>query len=186
MIVIGGSLGGMRSLSQILQGLPARGFPLPIAVVLHRMKDADTVLFDFLKEESPLPAREVLDKEPILPGHIFLAPADYHLLVEPTHFCLSIDEPVLHARPSIDVLFESAADAYGKSVIAIVLSGANRDGADGAALIKEKGGRVIVQDPATAESGIMPQATLDAVEADYILPPERMGPLLLELTEHLR
>ncbi len=185
MIVIGASLGGFRALTLLLRGLPSKGFPLPIAAVLHRMKDADTALLDLLQQESPLPVREVLDKEPVLPGQVYLAPADYHLLVESSHFCLSIDEPVQFARPSIDVLFESAADAFGKSAIAVVLSGSSYDGAAGAAHIKEKGGRVVVQDPDGAEGRIMPQAVLNAVEADYILPVEQIGPLLFELTEYL-
>ncbi len=185
MIVIGASLGGLRALSQILGKLPAKNFPLPIATVLHRSKDTDFSLVEVLGRESPLPVREVLDKEPILPGRVYLAPADYHLLVESNHFCLSVDAPVLFARPSIDVLFESAADAFGNSVIAIVLTGSSSDGARGAAYIKAKGGRLIVQDPVTADSDIMPRAALAAAECDYILSPDHMGPLLLELTGNL-
>jgi two-component system chemotaxis response regulator CheB len=185
MIVVGTSLGGLRALSILLQGLPAKGFPLPIAVVLHRMKDTESALPDVLRLQSPLPVAEVLDKDPILPGKVYIAPADYHLLVEPTHFSLSVDEPVRFARPSIDVLFESAADVFGKTVIGIILSGASNDGAAGAVRIKAEGGRVIIQDPAEAEGRIMPQAVLNAVNIDYILPLKRIGPLLLELTAHL-
>jgi two-component system chemotaxis response regulator CheB len=185
MIVIGASLGGVRALSLVLGKLSPKHFPLPVAVVLHRGKDTGPALLDALVRGSPLPVREALDKEPLMAGTVFLAPPDYHLLIEPTHFCLSVDEPVLFARPSIDVLFESAADAFGRSVIGVILTGASQDGARGAARIKMRGGRLIVQDPETAEGEIMPRAALQATEADYILPPERIGVLLAELTENL-
>jgi two-component system chemotaxis response regulator CheB len=181
MIVVGASLGGLRALVAILRGMPI-AFPMPFAVVLHRHKDSDGALLEMLRAESPLPASEPCDKEPMLPGHIYLAPADYHLLVEPTHFSLSIDEPVRYARPSIDVLFESAADAFGGKTIGIVLTGANGDGAVGAARIRARGGRVIVQDPATAEAPQMPQAVLASVNPDYILSLDRIAPLLIELS----
>lgn len=181
MVVIGGSLGGLRALTGLLRGVP-KNFPLPIAVVLHRHKDSDSSLLEMLQSESALPASEVLDKEPFLPGRIYLAPADYHLLVEPTHFVLSVDEPVRFARPSIDVLFESAAESLGSSVIGVVLTGANADGSEGAARIKANGGRIIVQEPATAEAPQMPQAVLAILSPEYILPVDRIGPLLVELT----
>jgi two-component system chemotaxis response regulator CheB len=181
MIVIGASLGGLRAVATMLRDIP-RTFPLSLAVVLHRHKESDGMLLELLQRDSPLPASEPLDKEPMLPGRIYLGPADYHLLVEPTHFCLSVDEPVRYARPSIDVLFESAADAFGPKVIGIILTGANSDGAQGAARIKARGGRVIVQDPATCEALQMPQAALAGMDADYILPLEKIAPLLVELS----
>jgi two-component system, chemotaxis family, protein-glutamate methylesterase/glutaminase len=181
MIVVGASMGGLRAVVTMLREIP-RAFQASFAVVLHRHKDSDGTLRELLQRDSPLPVREPLDKEPLLPGHIYLAPADYHLLVESTYFCLSVDEPVRYARPSIDVLFESAADAFGPNVIGIVLTGANSDGALGAARIKARGGRVIVQDPATSEAPQMPQAALTRINPDYILPLERIAPLLVELT----
>lgn len=181
MIVVGASLGGLRALLEVLRGIP-RSFHRSFAVVLHRHKDSDGALLDLLRQESPLPACEPLDKEPFRPGMVYLAPADYHLLVEPTHFCLSIDEPVRFARPSVDVLFESAADAFGREAIALVLTGANGDGAHGAECIKAGGGRVIVQDPATAEAPQMPQAVLARIAPDYVLSLDRIAPLLVELT----
>lgn len=181
MIVVGASLGGLKALLQVLHGIP-RSFQRSFAVVLHRHKDSDGALLDLLRAESPLPAVEPLDKESFQPGTVYLAPADYHLLVEPTHFCLSIDDPVRFARPSVDVLFESAADAFGAKTIAVVLTGANGDGARGAERIKAHGGRVIVQDPATAEAPQMPQATLDLASPDYILRLDQIAPLLVELT----
>jgi two-component system chemotaxis response regulator CheB len=181
MIVVGASLGGLRALLRVLKGLPST-FTVPIAVVLHRHKDSDETLLQMLQQESPLPALEPLDKELVLPGRIYLAPADYHLLVERTHFCLSIDDPVRFARPSIDVLFDSAAEAFGGATIALVLTGANSDGAGGAAHIKAQGGRVIVQAPDTAEAPQMPQAVIAVLNPDYILPLDRIGRLLVELT----
>jgi two-component system chemotaxis response regulator CheB len=170
MIVIGASLGGLKALVTMLRGVPPT-FATPVAVVLHRHKDSDGMLLEMLNSESPLRAGEPLDKEPILPRRVYVAPPDYHLLVEPAHFSLSVDEPVRFARPSIDVLFESAADAFGSRAIAIILTGANSDGSEGAARIKARGGRVIVQDPTTAEAPQMPQAVLARLRPDYILPP---------------
>ena len=181
MIVIGASLGGLRALAAVLRGVPTN-FHASIAVVLHRHKDSDGALLSMLQGESPLPASEPLDKEPFLPGRLYLAPADYHLLVEPTYFSLSIDDPVRYARPSIDVLFESAADAHGPDTVGVVLTGANSDGAAGAARIKARGGRIIVQDPETAEAPQMPQAAIACVKTDFILPLDRIGPVLNELT----
>jgi two-component system chemotaxis response regulator CheB len=181
MIFIGASLGGLRAVASILRGLPPK-FLVPLAVVLHRAKDSDGALVEILQHDSSLPVSEPFDKEPILPGRVYLAPADYHLLVESGHFCLSVDAPIRYARPSIDVLFESAADAFGAEAIAVVLTGANGDGAYGATKVREARGRVIVQDPATAEAPQMPEAVLAKFRPDYILPLEKMAPLLVELT----
>ncbi len=181
MIVVGASLGGLSALVTLLQGIPV-SFRDSFAIVLHRHKDSDNTLLDLLQRDSPLPVCEPLDKEPILPGRVYLAPADYHLLVERTHFCLSIDDPVRYARPSIDVLFESAADAFGREAVGIVLTGANIDGSLGASRIQARGGRVIVQDPATADAPQMPQGVIAAIDPDYILSLEQIAPLLLELT----
>jgi len=113
--------------------------------------------------------REAEDKEPIAPGRVYVAPADYHLLLDAGRFALSTDAKVLSARPSIDMLFESAADAYLDRVIAVVLTGASKDGANGAARVKQKGGTVVVQDPATAEAKLMPQAVIQACAVDRVL-----------------
>lgn len=180
MIVIGASLGGMRTLRVVLHDLP-KTFPQPIAVALHRHRESDDSLVQLLQQSSPLPVNEVVDKEPICSGRVYVAPPDYHLLIEPTNFSLSTDDPVQYARPSIDVLFESAADAFGSAVIGVVLTGANQDGARGAARIREKGGLVIVQDPNTAESSVMPLAAIQATGTSYVCAPEHMGALLLKL-----
>ncbi len=184
MIVIGASRGGLKAVQTLLEGLPAN-FPLPLAMVLHRQKEADDLLQPALQKHSLLPVSEVLDKEIIQPGHVYIAPADYHLLVEKTYFSLSTDEPVLYARPSIDVLFESAADVFGESVIGVVLTGASQDGAHGAVQIQRRGGTVIVQDPTTAESSIMPAAALSATKTLYVKPLEKIAPLLLQITADL-
>jgi two-component system chemotaxis response regulator CheB len=124
---------------------------------------------------------EVSDKESIQPGRIFLAPANYHLLVETNYFSLSTDEPVLYARPSIDVLFESAADVFGDKVIGVVLTGSNEDGARGALKIQQRGGRVIVQDPTDAESPAMPTAALTATQTHLVRPLVQISPMLIQL-----
>ena len=167
-MVIGTSLGGLSALKIILENLPA-DFPVPIAIVQHRHKESNNTLKELLQEYTSLPIREVEDKDKILPGYIYLAPADYHLLVELGHFALSTDQVVSYARPSIDVLFESAADVYTDQVIGIILTGANQDGMQGIKKIKLRGGLTIVQEPSTAESYVMPEAAISAVAVDWIL-----------------
>ncbi|MGA7934896.1 MAG: chemotaxis protein CheB [Kovacikia sp.] len=179
-IVVGTSLGGLTALRILLSGL-SRNFPVAIAIVQHRYKDLGNGLTDFLQQSLSLPIKDVEDKDEIQPGQIYLAPADYHLLVEPGYFSLSIDDPVSFSRPSIDVLFESAADTYGKQTIGIILTGANHDGARGLHSIKAAGGLAIVQEPTMAESGIMPQAAIDATPVDAVLPLTAIAPYLMNL-----
>lgn len=160
LVVIGGSAGSLEIVLSIVAGLPA----LPhaaVLIVLHRKQSADSVLSGLLASRTNLPVREVEDKDPLVPGSIYLAPPDYHLLLEGRHqFSLDDSEKVHHSRPSIDVSFESAAYAYGADTIGILLSGANADGAEGLLRIKERGGDTLVQDPATAEVYYMPQQAL--------------------------
>jgi two-component system chemotaxis response regulator CheB len=184
MIVIGASSGGLKAMQTLLGGLP-KTFPLPVAVVMHRHREAEDLLQIVLQRCSALPLIEVIDKELIRPGHVYIAPADYHLLVEPTYFSLSTDEPVLYARPSIDVLFESAADIFGKMVVGVVLTGASEDGARGAAEIQKNGGTVIVQDPATAESSTMPAAAWAATGTRFVLPLEQIAATLIQMTNSI-
>ena len=179
-IVIGTSFGGLTALETLLPSLP-EDFPVPIALVQHRSKDSDNGLRDFLSSYSRLSIVEPEDKQPIEPGRIYLAPQGYHLLVEPYHFALSIDAPVLYARPSINVLFETAPDTYRDGTIGVILTGANADGAQGLAKIKAYGGQVVVQDPASAAAPQMPEAALAATRADHILPLAEIGPLLISL-----
>jgi two-component system chemotaxis response regulator CheB len=179
-VVVGTSFGGLTALQTLLPALP-KNFQAPVVIVQHRSREAGSGLCAFLQKNSSLPVREPEDKETIMSGHVYLAPRDYHLLIDGESFALSIEAPVEYARPSIDVLFESAADAYLEKVIGVILTGANADGARGLARIKESGGMCIVEDPATAESRQMPEAALAATQADKILPLAKIAPLLVEL-----
>jgi two-component system chemotaxis response regulator CheB len=180
LVVIGCSLGGMRALQTILSSI-GRDFRVPVAVVQHRHKKSNGQLPEFFRRATNLRVADVEDKQPIKPGHVYLAPADYHLLVERGAFSLSVDERVAYSRPSIDVLFESAADAYGDRLIGVVLTGNNSDGSRGAKRVKARGGFLVVQDPVTAEARAMPEAAIAAAPVDRILPLERIGPFLVEL-----
>ena len=181
LIVVGCSWGGLAALGRLLEHLPDE-VDVPIAIAQHRGPDSlRGALQAALQRHLARPVVEAADKDPIEPGHVYVAPSDYHLLVEPGSFALSVDERVQHARPSIDVLFESAADAYGAGVIGVVLTGANADGAAGLARIAARGGVAIVQDPETAEAREMPEAALAAAPAT-VLPLEGIGPFLGELT----
>ncbi|HEX7706633.1 MAG TPA: chemotaxis protein CheB [Thermoanaerobaculia bacterium] len=180
LIVIGCSMGGMNALKSIFESL-TREFPLPIIVAQHRYRTSSDSLPGYFRRFVDLEVVDAADKQYIRPGSIYFAPADYHLLVERGEMSLSVDDAVAYSRPSIDVLFESAADAYATSLIAVVLTGANADGAEGAARIRQRGGLVIAQDPSTAESPVMPQAAINR-GVDRILPLERIGPYLVELS----
>ncbi|MBD2343004.1 chemotaxis protein CheB [Anabaena subtropica] len=184
-VVIGTSLGGLSALQNLLGNLPAN-FQIPVAIVQHRHKDSDDTLRGMIQEYALLPVREVEDKDEILPGQIYLAPADYHLLVEPGYFALSTDGAVSYARPSIDVLFESAADVYGEQVIGVILTGANQDGMQGLKKVKARGGITIVQEPSTAASSVMPAAAISAVAVDWILSLSEISPLLVNLGYSIR
>jgi two-component system chemotaxis response regulator CheB len=181
-VVIGTSWGGLNALRTIAGALPAT-FALPVVLVQHRHKDSGGMLGSLLESWSALPVTEVEDKQPITPGHLYVAPPDYHLLVEAGYFSLSTEEPVRFSRPSIDVTFESAADSYGARTVGVVLTGANEDGARGLKRIVEAGGYAIVQDPASAEMPIMPEAALRSVPAARRVPLEAIGPHLVALSE---
>lgn len=179
LIVVGCSLGGMHALQVILSALPP-SFCVPIVVAQHRHKASNEGLPAYFRRRTGLKVVDADDKQWIKPGHVYLAPADYHLLVAKGELNLSVDDAVRFSRPSIDVLFESAADAYGKRLLGIVLTGSNADGALGATRIKGRGGKVVVQDPATAEAPAMPQATIDAVRVDQILPLDQIASFLTD------
>jgi two-component system, chemotaxis family, protein-glutamate methylesterase/glutaminase len=179
-VVIGTSWGGLQALRCIGTALP-RGYPLPVVAVQHRHRDSDHLLQQLLQDTSVLPVSEVEDKEPMRAGHLYIAPPDYHLLIEDGDFALSTDAPVRFSRPSIDVTFASAANALGAGVIGVVLTGANADGAEGLRRIVQRGGRAIVQSPDSAESAIMPAAAMRAVPEAEVLPLDRIGPRLVEL-----
>lgn len=159
-IVIGASAGAIQALSEILPALPA-DFALPILVVVHVPADRSNILAPLFKKKCRMAVCEAEDKEPALGGVIYFAPSGYHLLVEAEEtLSLSSDEEVLYSRPSIDVLFESAADAYGPAAIGIILTGANSDGAKGLRAIASAGGTALVQDPSNAYANAMPRAAL--------------------------
>jgi two-component system chemotaxis response regulator CheB len=161
-VVVGTSWGGLSALRELIVGFPAT-LGVPIVVVQHRHKQSDHLLPTLLQDETSLCVCEVEDKAPMMAGNVYVAPADYHLLIEPGFFSLSMDEPVRFSRPSIDVTFQSAADAYGARTVGVVLTGANADGAQGLRRIVARGGLGFVQTPATAESPTMPQAAIKAV-----------------------
>jgi two-component system chemotaxis response regulator CheB len=189
MIVVGCSMGGMHALHVIFQSLP-KDFPVPLVVAQHRYKTSNETLPSYFRRHADLDVVDAMDKQWVKPGTVYLAPADYHLLVERTEghgeLNLSVDAAVAYSRPSIDVLFESAADAYGTSLIGVVLTGANTDGAKGAERIKQRGGFLIAQDPTTAESPSMPEAAIATGRVDRILPLDRIGPFLVELCRSSR
>ena len=161
-VVVGTSWGGLSALRELIVGFPGT-LGVPIVVVQHRHKQSDHLLPTLLQDETSLCVCEVEDKAPMMAGNVYVAPADYHLLIEPGFFSLSMDEPVRFSRPSIDVTFQSAADAYGSRAVGVVLTGANADGAQGLKRIVARGGLGFVQSPATAESPTMPQAAINAV-----------------------
>lgn len=180
-IVIGVSSGGMSALKIISSSLPVN-FKLPIIIVQHVSAHSDSHWIKLLSEKSHLNVKEADEKDAIEKGNIYIAPPNYHLLIEKNKtFSLTIDERVNFARPSIDVLFESAAEAYTNKVIGIVLTGSNSDGTKGIKRIKECGGLAIIQDPETAESEHMPKAAIAAIVPDYILPLEDIIKLLIQL-----
>jgi two-component system chemotaxis response regulator CheB len=181
-VVIGASTGGLKALQVLLSGLSA-DFPLPVAIVQHRGQGPESGLCEFLNKFSNLPVSEPEDKEPVLPGHVYLAARDYHLLLEHRSFALSTDQAVGFARPSVDVLFESAADEYYERVIGVILTGANRDGARGLRKIKSRGGVTMVEDPSLATCAEMPAAALAQTRADWILPLPEIASCLHLLAE---
>jgi two-component system chemotaxis response regulator CheB len=168
-------------MTKLLAALPAE-FQIPILIVQHRSKDSDRLLPHLLQDATDLNVCEVEDKDILTPGTVHIAPADYHVMVERDYLSLTIEEPVRFSRPSIDVMFASAADTYGDCAIGVVLTGANEDGSRGLAHIVRRGGRALVQDPKTAEIPIMPQAAIRAVPNAEVLPLTRMAPRLVELS----
>jgi two-component system, chemotaxis family, protein-glutamate methylesterase/glutaminase len=178
LVAIGASWGGIDALRDILGALPA-SLPVAIVVAQHRGRDDGDGLVELLARASRLPVSEPEDKEPILPGRVYLAPADYHLLVDRRAFALSTETLVNFARPSIDVLFDSAAFSFGERVMAVILSGAGKDGSFGLKRVKECGGLTAVQDPETAQTRGMPDAAIAAAVPDRILTLPRIAELIL-------
>jgi two-component system chemotaxis response regulator CheB len=181
-VVIGVSAGGFEALKILLPALPA-DFPLPMAIAQHRSEPSNGFMAAYLNQMSRIAVSEAEDKEPLCAGHAYLALAGYHLLIESGFsFSLSVDPRVNHCCPSIDVLFESAADVFAESLIGIVRTGANADGAQGLKAIKARGRLAVVQDPRTAEAIFMPRAALEATAVDHIVDLERIAPLLMRIS----
>ncbi|MBC7913164.1 MAG: chemotaxis protein CheB [Pyrinomonadaceae bacterium] len=168
-IVIGCSAGGFTLVFDLIAILP-KNFPIPIIVVIHRSRKHKSSIEELLNNKSKVMVKVAGDKDPLKKGTVYFAPSDYHLLVEPNG-CLTLDssEPILYSRPSIDVTFQSVADVYKENVIAILLSGANTDGAEGICYIRERKGFTIVQHPDSAEVKTMPEAAISRCKADLIL-----------------
>ncbi|HEU4853275.1 MAG TPA: chemotaxis protein CheB [Telluria sp.] len=174
LIAIGASAGGIEAISVLLRALPA-GFAIPLVVVVHLPPNRASLLPELFSRHCTLAVKEAEDKEPLRAGTVYVGPPDYHLLVEPGGLLsLSCDEPLNYSRPSLDMLFESAALAYKGALLAIQLTGASADGADGLKTVRQLGGTVWVQDPDEAQSSIMPLAAISQAGADRI---ERLAPM---------
>src|SRR5689334_16526653 len=179
LIVIGASWGGLQALEAILQDLP-REFDTPIAIAQHRAVDSATgALQQMLAHHSGRTVCEPGDKDPIEAGQVYIAPPDYHLLVEPDGFALSTEGAVHYSRPSIDVLFDTAADVYAGRLAAVILTGANDDGAYGIMRVRRRGGLTIAQDPDTAERATMPRAAIETGAIQHVLKLDEIAPFLM-------
>jgi len=180
-IAVGVSSGGMEALSAIIPILPAK-FTVPVAVIQHVSPYSDNYMTFHLDRISKIKVKEVDEKEKVTAGIVYTAPPNYHVLVEEDEtFSLSVEERINYARPSIDVLFESAADVYGPTLVGVILTGANNDGSQGLRKVKERGGLAIVQNPETAMVGEMPRAAIAATPVDHILHLEEIGPFLAKI-----
>ncbi len=177
-IVIGASAGGVEALCTLLPALPPQ-LKAAVFVVLHQPPDRRSILVDIFRRKCVLPVQEAEDKAPVMPGTIYFGPPNYHLLIERgCHIALSIDDLVQFSRPSIDVLFQSAADVYGPRLLGIVLTGWNEDGAAGLRAVREGRGITIAQDPQSAEAPVMPMAAIRLAEPDFVLNSQAIAELL--------
>ena len=181
LVVIGGSAGSLPVILTILSKLSPQ-LDFPIVIVLHRKNTYDNTLSALLSQKTLIPVKEIEEKDPILPGNIYIAPPDYHLLIETDKiFSLDYSERINYSRPSIDVTFETAALAYREKLVAVLLSGANSDGTQGLKSVKDLSGTIIVQDPLTAEVPYMPQNALSKLQIDHVLSPNDLGSFLNEM-----
>lgn len=180
-VVIGTSAGGLYVLTDLLSALPPT-FQLPVIVVQHRSKEERTLLEEVLSQKCRIRIKQADEKEPIRKGTVYFAPPDYHLLIEQDHtFSLSSDERVNYSRPSIDVLFETAAYAYRQHLLAIILTGANHDGAAGIATIRKYGGTTVAQSPENALYPAMPNAAINTGCIQKVLDTEEIKQYLVSL-----
>lgn len=178
-IAVGGSLGSLKVLQAVLPVLPA-SLKAAVVMVVHREQRQADLLTGLLQAYSIMPVEEIEDKLMIEPGHRYVAPADYHVLIQDGSFALSVEGPVCYARPSMDVCFESVAERYGARAIGVLLTGMGRDGVEGLAAIKRRGGLTVAQDPASAEAPALPQASIDAGAADHVVPLAELGAFLVK------
>lgn len=173
--LIGGSAGSLKVLLEVLPNIKG-DLSFPIIIILHRKGSADSMLAELLDSRTNLTVVEAEEKEKLIPGYIYLAPADYHLLIEKDHtISLDFSEKLNYSRPSIDVTFTSAAEIYGDKTAALLLSGANSDGVDGLNIIKQNNGTTLVQDPVTAEVDFMPRQAVMNAKIDFILEPKEIA-----------
>ena len=178
-VVIGVSAGGLYALTHILGALPA-GFPAPVIVVQHRSRDERFLLEEVLQTKCRVHIKQADEKEEIMPGIVYVAPADYHLLIEKDKtFSLSFDEPVNYSQPSIDILFETAAEVYKNKLLGIILTGANSDGAKGIKSIRKRGGITIAQQPDTADYPVMPKAAIKTGSIQHVMTLDQIRDFLL-------
>lgn len=183
-VMVGCSAGGLSALHELLRGLPV--LPVPIILLCHSGSEDMQMFCELLQRSTAMPVAEAEERSQPLPGRVYVAPSGYHLLIEKDgRFALNIDPRVEYSRPSIDVLFESGADAWGPGLVAVLLTGANADGARGAARVREAGGVVIVEDPETAAMPAMPLAALEHAGADYCLPLSDIAALIELLMRHI-
>ncbi|CUW38545.1 putative chemotaxis protein-glutamate methylesterase(Signal transduction response regulator, chemotaxis, protein-glutamate methylesterase,3-188) [Magnetospirillum sp. XM-1] len=182
-VAIGCSAGGIKALHDILPHLPA-DLGVPVIVVCHSGPSARDLLSSVLARDCALPVSEAEERAPALPGRVYVAPPDYHLLVEPdATFALSVEARINNVRPAIDPLLESAAEAWGEGLLAVLLTGSNEDGAAGMAAVREAGGTCIVQDPDDAAADTMPRAAITHGGADWIAPADRIAFLVASLCQ---
>jgi len=180
-VVVGSSAGGLNALKTLIRNLD-REFRMPVIIVQHISPDSENYLIHILNDLKRLKVKEADEKESPQPGYAYVAPPNYHLLVENDQtFTLTVDERVNYARPSIDVLFETAAEAFRENLVGVILTGANNDGSQGLKKIKEMGGLALVQDPATAEVDSMPRAAIEACSVDQVLSLEEIAAYLNKL-----
>jgi two-component system, chemotaxis family, protein-glutamate methylesterase/glutaminase len=180
-VVMGTSAGGVEALAELLPALPA-SFRPALLIVQHLPRERPSLLVEIFRRRCAVPVREAEDKEPVEPGTVYFAPPDYHMLVEKSRqIALSTDEPLNYSRPSIDVLFESAADAYGERLLGIILTGANDDGAEGLNAVHRAGGLTVVQQPESAAVPLMVVSALKRGPVDFVLPLNEIAALLRRL-----
>jgi two-component system chemotaxis response regulator CheB len=181
LVVVGGSWGGLAASLQVLRAVP-EPLPVPVLLVLHRAPSSEGAMLErIVTHGARHPAHEVGDKDALVAGTVLIAPPDYHVLVERGHVSLSVEGPVNFSRPSIDLAFETAADAYADRLLAVLLTGAGQDGAAGLSAVHRRGGRTLVQDPAGAERGEMPSAAIATGHADVVADLPGLGGALREL-----